>query len=35
MNKTVKFIWDHFEEVLAGTFIVVTPELVLVTEFIR
>ena len=35
MNKTVKFIWEHFEEVLAGAFIVVTTVLVLVNVFLR
>ena len=35
MNKTVKFVWDHFEEVLAGAFLMVTTILVLVNVFLR
>ena len=35
MNKTVKFILGHFEEILASIFIVITTSLVLVNVFLR
>ena len=35
MNKTVKFILGHFEEILASIFIVITASLVLVNVFLR
>lgn len=35
MNKTVKFVLNHFEEILASIFIVITTTLVLVNVFLR
>lgn len=35
MNKKVKFVLDHFEEILAAIFIVVTTSLVLLNVFLR
>lgn len=35
MNKYLKFILDHFEEILASIFIVITTTLVLVNVFLR
>lgn len=35
MNKTAKFLLNHFEEILASIFIVITTTLVLVNVFLR
>lgn len=35
MNKNVKFVLDHFEEVLASIFIVITTSLVILNVFLR